>query len=153
MHRDYDLTAIIHLLEGEKSAWSHTAEVLEQITRQAFPKTSVSNSSNTFASAVDVPKPSAVPWLAYPSNLSQPAKTKRTLRRASQLKKTRATGGSAPRSPRDSHGQPRCDRGRIHNSGSDRSAHRSVAVPIEYRDYVLRCSSCDAYRRRRNRPL
>jgi len=35
MQREYDLTAVIHLLEGEKSAWAHTAEALEQITHQA----------------------------------------------------------------------------------------------------------------------
>ena len=35
MHLDYDLTAIIHLLEGEKSAWAHTAELLELMTLQA----------------------------------------------------------------------------------------------------------------------
>ena len=35
MHREFELPAIIHLLEGEKSAWSRTAEVLEHMTHQA----------------------------------------------------------------------------------------------------------------------
>lgn len=36
MHRDLELPAIVHLLEDEKSAWSQTAELLEEVTHQAI---------------------------------------------------------------------------------------------------------------------